>query len=175
MSRPFKKREKGDKKMKVCNAEAMKRIKELEEEKEKLVYVEENRCTVSYKEGEAKVVGTYNYERTREQIAEIESEIRRIRFAIAKANCEVKIDGFDITIAEGLVLLAQLRAEHQRLARLASRAQLTRRLTMNGILEFTECLYSVEKAEEEQKELGRTISKLQVSIDRANLTNEIEI
>ena len=161
--------------MKVCNAEAMKRIKELEEEKEMLVRVEDTRCTVSYKEGEKKVVGTYNYKVTRERIEQIETEIRRIRFAIAKANCEVVVDDFNITIAEALVLLAQLRGEYQRLARLAGRPQLSRRLTMNGILEFTECLYDVEQAEAEQKELGRKISKLQVAIDRANLTNVIEI
>ena len=38
-------------KMKVCNSEAMKRIKELEERKKLVVYTEENRSRVSYREG----------------------------------------------------------------------------------------------------------------------------
>ena len=40
--------------MKVCIAEAMKLIKDLEEEKDMLVYGENRRCTVSYKEGKKK-------------------------------------------------------------------------------------------------------------------------
>lgn len=161
--------------MKVCIAEAMKKIKELEEEKQLLVYGETRRCTVSYKEGEEKVLPDYNYQDTRKRIAELDDEVRRIKYIISKANCEIQLDGFNLSICEGLILLAQYRKECDRLSRLASRDQKTRRITPNGVLEYTECLYDVKEAEKAQKDLNALIGKLQVSIDRANLVNEIEI
>lgn len=161
--------------MKVCNAEAMKMIKELEEEKRMLIYNEDYRSTVSYKEGETKGAATYEYQKTRERVAGLDSEIRRIRFAIAKANCEIMVDGFDITISEALVLLAQLRGEYEQLKKLSGRMQISRRITTTGVVEYTECLYDVAQVEQEQKALNRKIGKLQVAIDRANLTNVIEV
>ena len=47
--------------MKVCNMQAMKMVKELEARKDTLIHNEDSRCTVSYKEGEAKVVPDYDY------------------------------------------------------------------------------------------------------------------
>ena len=161
--------------MKVCIAEAMKLIKDLEEEKEILVYGENRRCTVSYKEGEEKVLPDYNYQTTRQRIAQLDGEIRRIKFIISKANCEILLDGFGITICEGLILLAQYRREYERLSRLATRDQVTRRITPNGVLEYTECLYDVKEAAKAQKDLNTLIGKLQVAIDRANLVSEIEV
>ena len=161
--------------MKVCIAEAMKLIKELEEEKQMLIYGENRRSTVSYKEGEQKVLPDYNYQATRERIAALDSEVRRIKFIISKANCEVLLDGFCISICEGLILLAQYRKEYDRLSRLATREQVTRRITPNGVLEYTECLYDVKAAAQAQKDLNTLIGKLQVAIDRANLVNEVEL
>ena len=161
--------------MKVCIAEAMKLIKDLEEEKELLIYGENRRSTVSYKEGEDKVLPDYNYQNTRTRIAELDGEVRRIKYIISKANCEVQLDHFGISICEGLILLAQYRKEYDRLSRLATRDQVTRRITPNGVLEYTECLYNVKEAEKAQKELNTTIGKLQVAIDKANLVSEIEI
>ena len=161
--------------MKVCIAEAMKLIKDLEEEKDMLVYGENRRCTVSYKEGEEKVLPDYNYAATRKRIAELDGEVRRIKHIISKANCEILLDGFGISICEGLILLAQYRKEYDRLSRLAAKDQVTRRITPNGVLEYTECLYDVKQAAQAQKDLNVTIGKLQVAIDRANLVNEIEV
>ena len=163
------------KEMKVCIAEAMKLVKDLEEEKQMLIYGENRRCTVSYKEGEAKVLPDYDYKTTRERIAALDSEVRRIKFIISKANCEVQLDGFNASICEGLILLAQYRKEYDRLSRLATREQVTRRITPNGVLEYTECLYDVKVAAQAQKDLNTLIGKLQVAIDRANLVNEVEL
>ena len=161
--------------MTVCIAEAMKHIKDLEEEKKQLLYNENRRCLVSYKEGEKKVFPDYSYEETRMRVKEIDCEVRKIKYIISKANCEIMLDGFDMSISEGLVYLAQLRKEHEQLSRLVGRDQVSRRITPNGVLEYTECLYSVKEADNAQKELNKTISKLQVAIDRANLVNVIDI
>lgn len=161
--------------MKVCNSEARKLIKELEERKNLVVYTEEYRSRISYKEGEEKTLTKYDYAATRKELCEIDERIRKIKHALAVANCSVKIDGFDITIGEALVYLAQLNAEYDRLDDLTDYDKLSRRITANGVLEFTECLYDPEKVESDQRALYSQIGKLQVAIDRANLTNYIEI
>ena len=161
--------------MKVCNSEAMKYVKELESQKDLIVFTETNRSRVSYREGEEKRPTKYDYADTRKQIEEIDTQIRKIKHALSVANCTVKIDGFDITIGEALVYLAQLNGEYHRLDDLGRYNQLERRITNNGVIEYTECLYDPDKAVEDQKELFSTIGKLQVAIDRANLTNMIEI
>lgn len=161
--------------MKVCHSEGMKLIKELEESKKLAIFTETNRSRVSYKEGEPMQKTKYDYAATRKTIADTDEKIRKIKHALAVANCKVKIDDFGITIGEALVYLAQLNAEYSRLDELSGYDKLSRRITANGIIEYTECLYEPEQAERDQKELYSKICKLQVAIDRANLTNFIEI
>lgn len=161
--------------MKVCHTEAMKQIKELEIQKKTLLYNEDARCTVSYREGEDKLSANYDYAQTRKKIREIDKRVRSIKHALAVANCKINVDAFDVTIGEALVLLAQLRAEESQLDDLTDRNQLSRRITQNGVIEFTECVYDLETVENDLAELRKKISALQIAIDRANLTNEIEI
>ena len=162
--------------MKICSAEAMKIIKELEEEKNQTIANEDRRSTVSYKEGETKTIPDYDYKKTRSDICELDDKIRALKFKVAKSNCETLLTGgFDCSVREGLVLLAQLRSRLEQAESLADTQQLTRRITSNGVLEFTECLYSVKEVENELKDLNKQIGKLQIAIDSANLTNEIEI
>ena len=157
--------------MKVCHSEAMKLIKELEEKKRLVIHTEVNRSRVSYKEVPTK----YDYAATRKEIAETDGKIRKIKSARAAANCKVKIEDFNITIGEALVLLAQLNSEYTRLDTLGRFDKLSRRITQNGVFEYTESLYEPEKAQADQRAMYAEICKLQVAIDRANLNNYIEV
>lgn len=161
--------------MKMCNSEAMKAIKELEEKKRNIVYTENNRSRVSYKENEEKVLTKYDYAKTREEIAKIDEQIRKIKHALAVCNCHTVVDDFGITIGEALVYLAQLNTEYRQLDELSESPKLARRITANGVLEYTECLYDPEEVVRDLEALHSKICKLQVAIDRANLTNYIEI
>lgn len=161
--------------MKVCNAEAMKKIKGLEEELNKIKYNEETNCTISYKEGEEKNLPNYNYLETRKNIERINKEIRNIKNALQVANSTYKIDIFNITIGEALVYLAQLNNEYSSLNNLSTKNKISRRITQNGVVEYTECIYDPEQVKKEEKELYEKIGKLQVAIDRANLNCIIEI
>lgn len=161
--------------MKVCHTEAMKKIKEYEEQKRILIRQEYDNSTISYKEGEEKIASNYNYKKTRADIAMIDKKIRDIRTKLAYANCTVKVEKFNITIGEALVMLAQMQQEKRVVESLSYRTQLTRRLTTNGILEYTECLYSPEDASQDAEALRQKIGDLQIAIDKANLTNEIDI
>lgn len=161
--------------MKVCNAEAMKKVKSLEDDILTLRYNENMNSTVSYKEGETKTEVNYDYKATRKSIEKLNAEIRRIKNALSVANSTYVIDGFGITIGEALVYLAQLNREREIVSELANRNKLSRRITSNGVIEYTECTYDPEQAHKDQKALYEKISKLQVAIDRANLTCMIEI
>ena len=161
--------------MKMCNSEAMKAIKELEIKKDKLIYNEDNHSKISYKEGEEKVLTNYDYAQTRKTIAELDERIRKIKHALAVSNCNTVIDDFDITIGEALIYLAQLNAERAQLDELSENVKLSRRITPNGVIEYTECLYDPEKVATDMEELRAKIGKLQIAIDRANLTHYVDV
>lgn len=161
--------------MKICNAEAMKQIKILEEELESLRENENMNCTISYKEGEKKVAVDYDYKNTRKEVEKINGDIRKIKKALAAANSTFLIDEFGMTIGEALVYLAQLNNEYFKLDELVNRNKISRRITANGVLEYTECNYEPAQAKVDQKAIYAKINKLQVAIDRANLNCFIEI
>ncbi len=161
--------------MKICNAEAMKKIKGLEEELSKIKFTETAYSIVSYKEGETKQPTTYDYKTTRESVDSINAQIRKIKHALAVANSTYIIDDFNITIGEALIYLAQLNTEYNTLSSLSNRQKISRRITNNGVIEYSECAYDPESVKVEQKALYEKIGKLQVSIDRANLNCFIEL
>ncbi|MDE6605735.1 MAG: hypothetical protein K2K85_06950 [Clostridia bacterium] len=161
--------------MKMCNSEAMKAIKELESKKRKLIYNEDYHSKISYKEGEEKVLPTYDYSQTRKEICEIDERVRKIKHALAVCNCNTVVDDFGITIGEALVYLAQLNAEYAQLDGMSENVKLSRRITPNGIIEYTECMYDPEQVAKDMEKLHAKIGKLQIAIDRANLTNYIDV
>ena len=146
--------------MKMTLTEAMKLIKELDREKEDLIAFEDRNNYCSYKENETKVPTGYDYGATRKRVDEIDAEVLKIRFALARANTAIALEGFDMTVAEGLVWIAQLQEKRRQLETLAGAIQLTRRITPNGILEYTERLYDVGAAKAQATETVRTIHAL---------------
>jgi len=120
--------------MKMCNSEAMKLIKELEQKKENIIRNEDRRSRIAYKEDEEKVPTSYNYAKTRLAIAEIDERIRKIKHALAKSNCTTIVENFGITIGEALVCLAQLNTEYRQLSELVEYNKLSRRITPTGVL-----------------------------------------
>ena len=161
--------------MRMCHSEAMKTVKELEEKRRNLIYIENNRSRVSYKEGEARGEINYDYYETRKAVAKIDERIRKIKHALAKSNCTVIVDDFGITVCEALVYVAQLNTEYKQLDELSEHNKLSRTITYNGVIEYTECLYDPDEVIKEMEVLKAKISKLQIAIDRANLTNYIEV
>ena len=53
--------------------------------------------------------------------------------------------------------------------------QKSQRTTYSGKVEITECNYDVVEAGRDYEQVRQTINKLQVAIDRANLTNYVEV
>jgi hypothetical protein len=161
--------------MKVCNKEAMKIVKDLEEKKSYIVGEEERLCRTFYIQGEEKQKTDYDYAATRTQIAELDKKVRKIKHALAISNCTAVIDDFNISIGEALVYLAQLNDEYDRLSDLAGNTQCTREIMQDGLVIYREYYFNVKQVAKEAEELRKQINRLQIAIDRANLTNFIEI
>lgn len=161
--------------MRICHSEVIKCIKELEEKKNVLLNQERQRSIYNYVDENAKIIPTYSYKKTREQVDKLDTKIRSLRHALAVANCTVKVDDFDITIGEALVMLAQWQSKCRVLEDLSDRQQLTQQVTYNGKMQVTACNYDVEVANADYEALRNKIAKLQVAIDRANLTSFVDV
>lgn len=161
--------------MKICLAEAIKMVKEYEEKKNNLIYAEDNRSLIVYKEGEVKPACKYDYDETRSAVWKCNDAIRKIKYLVAQANITAVVDGFDISIAEALVLLAQLSCEYNQLEDLSTHQQLTRSISSTGIVEYNEYMFDIDRVEADSIALKKKISRLQVAIDRANLNTYIDV
>ena len=112
--------------MKKSNTELMKELKELQTLINYAQSREDRTCVVTYNENDRDVVESeYDYETTRNHLATLQKEERNIKKLLAMSNATTIVDGFDMTIAEALVYLAQLSQNKARLTRLASREKLT--------------------------------------------------
>lgn len=160
--------------MKICLSEGMKKVKELTERKEAILFNEQRRMCVSYKEGETPVRADYDYAKTRAEISKIDGEVRKIRHLTALANCTEMCDE-GCTIGEALIMLAQLNAEKSRIDMLAGVERVDRRITANGVLEYTERNYDPAEAAADLERVRAQIYRLQLAIDRANLNTYIEV
>ena len=161
--------------MKMCHSEVIKYIKELESKKHVLLRQEEKDCRYSYQQEETKIVPKYSYKATRKAVDELDTKIRKLRHALAVANCTVVVDEFNVTIGEALVMLAQYQNKCELLEDMSERQQITQRSTYSGMMEITCCNYDVATALKDYEQLRLVISRLQVAIDRANLTNYVEV
>lgn len=161
--------------MKKCIVEIMKDIKELKDEKEMLILLENRECRSTYIKGEEPEPTEYDFVNTREAIKELDSKIRRLRYLLNKANNEIFVEEVGMSLGECLVYLSQLSNEKMKVGNLITIQPISKELTRSGIVEYTKANFSREMAKETYRELHSEISKLQILIDRNNLMSEIEV
>lgn len=162
--------------MKMTHTEAMKEIKKLEDQKSALLQEENDTCTVTYTENETPIDTKYDYTKFTAELDSIDTRIRQLKGALAKSNATTIVKGFDMSISEALIYLAQLNNHLSRFKKLAEKQPLVRRsaLYRNASYELTKTLYDVSVAKTEYQKCFDTISKLQMAIDLTNLTTEID-
>jgi hypothetical protein len=166
----------------LCNTEIMKMIKALETEKEDLIAFERRNSSISYTATEkpdsiVDIGAAYDILEINASIDEKDAEIRRLKHILNKTNSEKILDGFDMTVGQGIVYMAQLSSKVKRLEALANTDGLVRKSGgwRGGEAEYTQVKYDVEEARQLLKKAKAELTKLQVSIDRTNLLNEIEV
>lgn len=160
--------------MKKCHTEIMKEIKKLEEVKETLLNEESDNCIVTYLQKETPINTGYDYNLTNIEIEECDTEILRLKSLLTKANVETNVEGFEMTISEALVYLAQLNEKLKRLSYLVNLKPLKRSTGYDSVPEFTKIVFDREKVLKDYEEVRNLIPKLQMAIDRTNLNHMIE-
>jgi len=152
-----------------CIKEWMKEIKHLDSYKERILNDESRMHSVTYQETEAQLAVEYDFAATRKNVETTDSAIRDIKQAIAEANCRHRLEGFDMSLGQGLTYLAQLRKEIDRLERMSNKEPITRRSLPSGDVEYTKLLYNTSSCKDLLDQKQKTLSALQVAKDRANL------
>ena len=161
--------------MKKCNTQIMKELKKLEENRTSWLSFEKNNCTVTYCANEEPIIPDYSYDEVSKQIEWFDTEIRRLKGLLAYSNVTTIVEGFDMTINDALIYLAQLKAKQTRLDSLNAKNKLSRSTVGYGdAIQYTKILYDQEPIAKELAEVTETIMLLQMAIDRTNLTNMIE-
>lgn len=119
----------------------------------------------------------YSYEKNRKEMERIHQEELRIKSALAKFNSTTKACGLELTIAEALVRIAQLKNEISTLAILANRAEYME-TTLDGYRSgktaTNKINYDQSKVIEDLKRLEKELSDIQIAVDKTNLTTFIE-
>lgn len=119
----------------------------------------------------------YSYEENRNKVAILQERERVIRSALNNFNNTVKVDGYDFTIAEGLVRIAQLKNEIKVVTALASKHKFQNDAysRYGRSDEVRVVTFDIEKAKKDLKVLQNALSDLMVAVDKTNLNSSIDI
>ena len=166
---------------KKCNTELMKELKAIQAELAEVIRIADTKATITYYEGEEEVERDFDYVEFVNQTNALREQERKIKSLLAYSNTTTKLVGLEeLTIGEGLIKLAQLNNQLKMLASYKTTKQVVKTLkhaTFEGDKDrvyVTEHLYDPKLVDEDIKSLQREISRLQVAIDRTNLTNMID-
>ena len=161
--------------MKMCNAEIMKKVKMLEQTKIEVLTEEALNNQVSYqKEADRYDLG-YSFAATRARVGELDAEIRKLKDLLNVSNATTRVEEFSMTLGECLVYLAQLNRELATVNALANKQEKSSTSVYGGAIEYTVLNYDKAEARACLEGLKETIAKLQIAIDRTNLTNVIDV
>ncbi len=113
----------------------------------------------------------YDFMGNRERIKELYKEELDIKKVLNEFNQRTLIDGYNLTISEGLVKLGQLKSEVTVLTSITRKGKYIQDSYREGIRKAT---YDDKVVKDELRKAQHELSALQVAIDRTNLTVEIE-
>lgn len=162
-------------KISLTSSAANKRIKELEEEKQSLRNQESDAQFYSCGVNESIEVPTYNFMETTQKIDAIDTEIATLRHAINQFNVSTFLPETNITVDMALVKVAQLNKKADALRRIKDRPEKARsdaRFSLGGASVITYRNYNAEEVRSEYKKTIEEIHKLQMTVDKLNLTVE---
>lgn len=119
----------------------------------------------------------YSYENNRKEIERIYKEELKIRSALAKFNSVTKAYGLELTIAEALVRIGQIKNEIKVLSGLSTKTEYTE-TSIGGYgsnkTVTNKINYDQNKVIQDLKALQKELSAIQIAVDKTNLTTPIE-
>ena len=149
----------------------LKELKFFQEELKRLHEEDEERSYAPIKENmEFKYETGYSYENNRQKIKDLHDQELLIRSALAKFNAVTKVDGLDMTIAEALVKIAQLRDEIKVLTTMASRKEIFLENHYPSATVTNRITYNQIKVREDLAKAQKELANIQMAVDKTNLT-----
>jgi hypothetical protein len=161
--------------MQMCNAEIMKKVKLLEQNKSDVLTEESRSHQVTYQNEKDRFDYGYSFAKTRDKISALDAEIRKLKRLLNLSNATTIVPEFSMTLGECLVYLAQLNREMSTVSGMARKQDKTTNSTYGGVVEYTVLNYDKAECQEKLEWLKDTVAQLQIAIDRTNLTNVIEV
>ncbi len=165
--------------MKYTSAEAGKLLKKLNDEQRSILLREINGKEFLAAVGEdiESVRPGYDFAKVQAELFAVETKIRKVKHALNVFNSTTVIPEFNITIDEMLVLIPQLTAKKEKLAKMKDKLPKVREQTrMNSsILDYRYLNYEVKAVSEEYEKTADTLSKAQNALDAVNMTKTLEV
>ena len=160
----------------VSLAEAIKKVKRLNEEINMLITLESKTSEVSFRSQEQIVPSSYDFWETRKAIQEKSGELIKIKHAINKANNETLIGIEDLTISDALVKATLINKEiNYHLDPMSMKEKLSSSIDYKDGIVYTQLLYDPKECAKYVAEQKDLLYKIQIGIDKANMITEIEI
>ena len=167
--------------MHISATELMKRLKYIEEEINDIHHKDEESSYVPVSETreEGKVTltplyeSTYNFLDNRNRIKELHEEERQIKRVLNQFNNDTKVIGYDFSIAEGLVRIAELKGEIRVLTNMTKNGEYFTDIYRSSSNSLKKVVFDIKEAKETLKNYQKELSALQVAVDRTNLNSSI--
>ena len=156
-------------------AEAIKKIKDLDDRKQVILRDERQKCMSSYQTEADKIDTGYDFMTVRKDIEHINNEIMKLKHALNVANSTVVVSEFELTIGECLIYMAQLNNERSVLEIMARSSPKSRHTVFNGAIEYTVINYDTNECKNRLENTKALITRLQLAIDRTNLNTTINV
>ena len=168
--------------MKITSKEANKLLKKLNEDYQSLLAEEElSKVFVAATiENVEECRPKYDYVETQKKLKSMQEKIRKLKHAINVFNTTTKVEGFDVTIDEILVLMPQLTKQKEKLLSMKNKNVRQRALNRYGEygssrIDYTYVNYDIEAVKKDYDETVDTLSRAQMALDKANTSSKIEI
>ena len=161
--------------MQKCPKEIIKKIEQLEKQKQDVLAEERSICCFTYQSDSDKIEYEYSFRDTRNRVRAINDKVRSLRRLLHYINSTVIVDEFNMTIGECLIYMAQLNDERKLLEGMSRGEQTTRHSLTTGTVEYTEKKYENEECRSYLANVQNTIVRLQIAIDTVNLTYKVKV
>ena len=110
------------------------------------------------------------------ELAEIESQIRKLKHAINQFNLTQVVPGFDMTIDQMLVYIPQLTARKKKLDHMRSNLPKERITSFSSnFVEYNYSNYDIEQAEADYEMAADELARAQTALDTVNTTVDFEV
>jgi len=164
----------------VTSAVANKMLKQLREDKEYLIQMEEESSVYIRVAGYDDERPEYSYEDIREKIAAIDDKICQLKHRVNAFNSATQLPGLNMTIDMALIKMAQLGNEKERLDKMRKRLPVARKKRdrfgeQNNLVEYVCVNYDLETVKKDYEKVSDDIREIQLSLDTVNQTVQFEV